>query len=162
MKKLLDFTLILVRHAHRDKNMGSDADNGLSAKGKTQAEAIARYFKKRFGHADPVLYSSPKLRCQETLTPLAKLTEMKIQTVGSLNESSSSAAIAQRVAEFERLIHAAGEPLIVACSHGDWLPFFIKTQIGADLDLAKGAWAELQYESGVPRLTWLLQDFSWL
>jgi len=162
MKNLPDLTLILVRHAHRDKNSGPDADNGLSAKGKTQAEAIARYFKKRFKGSNLVLYSSPKLRCQETLAPLAMVTDSRIQTLSSLDEASSSSSLAQGVAEFDQLLRGSKAPLIVACSHGDWLHFFLKARIGAEIDLAKGAWAEIDYELGVPRLTWLLQSLDWL
>lgn len=162
MKKTHPEILIILRHAHRNKDLGAEADNGLSAKGRKQSRALARYFKKRFKRARVTLLSSPRNRCQETLEPIAKLSRAKIRLVDCLNQSDDSEQLRRRVADFEKLVSRdSGQKLIVACSHGDWIPAFLRKATGASITLEKGGWAELAWadEKGARlQLTWLLQS----
>ena len=53
--------------------------------------------------------------------------------------------------------------LTVVCSHGDWIPAFLRLATGTRTELAKGGWAELELAPGAdgqPRLTWLLQELK--
>jgi broad specificity phosphatase PhoE len=156
-------TLILVRHAHRDKAL-PDADNGLSDRGKKQASLLSKYFKRAFDDARPEIYSSPKKRCIETVEKIAKRAEREIQIVDCLNESETQADLIRRVTEFMRLLQQSRAPLIVASSHGDWIPVFLDKILGIPIDLEKGAWAQLELNSktGENRLVELIQDFSFL
>jgi phosphohistidine phosphatase SixA len=151
-------TLILVRHAHRETDGGRDRDNGLSPRGKVQAKFIARYFRMRFPKQSPVLLSSPKLRCIETLFPLSdKLgIEMKVLDLIAEQEGTTKSFIL-RVEKFLRWWKTQGPPLLVVCSHGDWIPQFTQKAVGAAIELKKGGWAELEIESSQARLRWLLQ-----
>ncbi|MEW6058346.1 MAG: phosphoglycerate mutase family protein [Bdellovibrionota bacterium] len=155
-------TLIIVRHAHRDKRLGSDANNGLSPKGKGQAIRIAKYYKKRFGEKKTPLFSSPKLRCIETLYPIAKLTKKKIVTLDLLDEQQgSSQEYAKQIHEFLEWWEKEAPQTTIVCSHGDWIPQFTKKILETPIDLAKGGWIEIVKEdSAKPQLVWVLQDFK--
>src|SRR4051794_36350749 len=100
-------TLVIIRHAHRNKAFGAEADNGLSAKGRRQARAAARFFKKRFKGRKPNIFSSPKRRCRETLEPIAKLSGREIQIVDCLNESESPTEIRHRILRFRKLLQGS-------------------------------------------------------
>jgi phosphohistidine phosphatase SixA len=157
-------TLIILRHAHRDKDAGSRSDNGLSAKGKKQAKAAAAFFKSRFGldpDSKPLLFSSPKKRCQETLEPLARKLETQAEILPCLNEARTATELEQNVADFRYFWDQHPAPLIVICSHGDWIPRFLEATTGSPISLAKGGWAQLERDEWhqKPRLTWLIQDF---
>src|SRR4051812_26203108 len=81
--------LVIVRHAHRDKIMGGIFDNGLSTQGKAQARRFAKEFAKEFGkNAKPMILSSPKKRCLETVHPLSKQSGADLKTMPLLDEGS--------------------------------------------------------------------------
>ena len=82
----LDKALIILRHAHRDKNLGRELDNGLSKKGKSQAEKIAEYLNNKLKNKTITLASSPKKRCLETLQPFSILSQRKIKILSCLDE----------------------------------------------------------------------------
>ena len=156
-------TLILIRHAHRHKTLGAHVDNGLSAKGKRQARRIAAYYRRSHGREQPVCLSSPKLRCIETLSPLARVSGVQVEISPLLDEmgsKESSRHFRQRLVEFERWWRDLAPPLVVICTHGDWIPEALALMTGAPIDLKKGGWAELQWDGGEIRLTWLIQDLS--
>lgn len=158
-------TLIILRHAHRDKSEGSSADNGLSAKGKKQAKAAAEFFKSRFGQTPdlkPLLFSSPKKRCRETLEPLARKLEAEIEILPFLNEAHTANQLDQNISEFRYFWDHRNEPLIVICSHGDWIPRYLETVVGNPIVLSKGGWAQVERDewNQHPQLTWLIQDFD--
>ena len=158
--------LILVRHAHRNKTGGPSADNGLSTKGKRQARRLAAYFRRRFGKKKKaIVLSSPKLRCLETVIPLARAAKTPVEVEPRLNEmggngKESSRQFGERITEFARWWREEAPPFVVACSHGDWIPEALAELTGASLDLKKGGWAEVVLEDGKPRLVWLMQDFA--
>ena len=62
--------LYMIRHGKAAAGWDGDADPGLDALGRSQAEALAEKVKTLIG--EPVaIYSSPLKRCQQTATPLA-------------------------------------------------------------------------------------------
>lgn len=154
--------LIILRHAHRDKDLGAAVDNGLSEKGKKQALAAAEFFLARFG-ADQkaLLLSSPKKRCQQTLAPLAKRLDLDIQVLPCLNEAQRAAQLDQNIDEFRYFWDQSSEPIVVICSHGDWIPRYLERVTGVATQLSKGAWAQLERDEWhqKPQLTWLIQSF---
>lgn len=141
-------TIFLVRHAHRDTS-DPTADNGLSDKGRDQAKAVDRAYKKIFGKTPALLLSSPKRRCLETLAPLAKRLGAPIQRENGLLEGSYLEA---RVEEFLSWWKRKAPDLVVACSHGDWIPAFLHAALGVSLPVNKGSWVELIYEKRRVRL----------
>jgi hypothetical protein len=68
--------------------------------------------------------------------------------------------MARRAERFISQWRSGTEPLVVACSHGDWLPVALQAATGARASLKKGGWAEIRLEPGKqPELRWLLQGF---
>ncbi|MDR3606319.1 MAG: phosphoglycerate mutase family protein [Oligoflexia bacterium] len=157
-------TLVILRHAHRDKDLGSKFDNGLSEKGKKQAKLAADLFKKRFcsgkKKTKALLFSSPKKRCQETLAPLAHQLGVDVEILPFLDEADSFADLSDHIREFKTFWNACDEPLVVICSHGDWIPAFLDSVTGRPDELAKGGWAQIERESGheKPKLVEIIQD----
>jgi broad specificity phosphatase PhoE len=150
--------ILIVRHAHRHlKNRSKD--NGLSAKGKHQARRLLERYKKSLGKSpSPVLLSSPKRRCVETLKPLARWSGAEIQTDPRLLERG----LLERPSRFQaRLFGVLGDlarakpPVAVLSVHGDGAPVLLKKLTGARAWLKKGAWAQVEWPG--PRLTHLLQ-----
>ena len=169
MKYLLEKKLIVIRHAHRSKSLGNDADNGISDRGKSQVKELTRFFKRRFKKSPLTLYSSPKIRCQQTILPIAKLTKSRIQTLDCLDESRTDLELRGRLREFERVLSGTDAELIAICSHGDWIPAFLETSTGIRLELEKSGWAELDLHgnqgntgdsAGWRELRWLIQEFE--
>lgn len=154
-------TLILIRHAHRDTS-DRDANNGLSSKGEKQASLLAKYFKTRFEEQDAELYSSPKKRCIETLADISAHLDRKVVILKCLDESESQTELGKRIVEFMKFFKASSSPIVVACSHGDWIPEFMDRVLKMPIALEKGAWAEIVFEPEKPRLAELIQDFSFL
>jgi broad specificity phosphatase PhoE len=152
-----DKILIFIRHAHRDKKTGRDQDNGLSATGKKQAQGLTKYFEKAYPKAKPVVLSSPKRRCVETVEPIARKFDVTIQLSFILDEGGK---IEQKVKSFDRWWKDQAPDLTIVCSHGDWLPAALKRLTGVRADMAKGGWAEIHYNQGKPVLVNLVGDLS--
>lgn len=148
-------TLILVRHAHRDKTLGRDIDNGLSKKGNKQAARIEKRFRSLYPSEEALVVSSPKRRCIETVAPLVHGDESKVSIMSSLDEGGT---LEQKAKDFIRWWRAEAPPLTAACSHGDWLPVCLRALTGVRTELKKGAWAEIEDDDGKIKLTWLLQE----
>lgn len=149
-------TLIIIRHAHREKIAD---DNGLSPKGRKQAKRARDFYRSRFRRSTAALLSSPKRRCVETLEPLSELLDVDIETTALLDEGD---ALKLRAREFlSHWLASSGPELTVISSHGDWIPVFLELATGARAELAKGGWAEIEADgTGVPRLSWLVQELS--
>lgn len=150
-------TLVIIRHAHRDKPEGHAADNGVSEKGRKQAARVAGFFERRFEGAVPLLLSSPKRRCIETLEPIAEATSAPIQVDPALDEDGD---LEGKISDFLSRWRKTGEPLTVISSHGDWIPVFFQEVLGHSIDLDKGGWAEIEWDASGPRLTWLVQSLK--
>ncbi|MGE4132635.1 MAG: phosphoglycerate mutase family protein [Bdellovibrionales bacterium] len=159
-------TLILVRHAHRD-NTDRAVDNGLSEKGKTQAKAIRRFYLDRFSaqenKAGIWLVTSPKIRCQETLAPLAKVLEKAVDLHPWLDEQAgkeSVKAFEQRIEDFLAEWRASKMERTILCSHGDWLPLAIQKLLGLSVGLKKGSWVELEWSGTQASVLWWIPTFK--
>ncbi len=153
--------LVIVRHAHRDKPMGSAFDNGISKKGRKQAKAIVKLYRERFDDEMALIYSSPKLRCIETVEPLASKIASKIVPLDLLIESGPEEGpedLVRRVRQFCTQWKKESSPIVIACSHGDWIPVFFQELVGTPIDLKKGAWAEIESKNGETKLTWIVQE----
>jgi broad specificity phosphatase PhoE len=159
--------LILIRHAHRDTSDRS-ADNGLSAKGQSQARALLKHYLKAYPHRDdgpvPRVLSSPKLRCVETVAPIAGRSEARLELdplLGERRPGEDERAFKERAGQFIARWMAGSDPITVACSHGDWLPVALHSATGAQVLLKKGGWAEIRISEGErPQLRWLIQSFK--
>jgi len=155
-------TLVILRHAHRDKDLGREFDNGLSKKGQKQARLLAKFFKKRFlsssanAQVSIKLISSPKKRCIETLEPIARLIQNEVEISNQLNEGVNYSL---HVRSFIERLNGLEQDFVVICSHGDWIPLFFEKWIGISIHLNKGAWAEVEFENGSRELRWLIQEF---
>ena len=120
----------LIRHAHAGSRSAwdkADHKRPLSAKGEAQAKAIAAAL------ADAgigELWTSPSLRCRQTLIPLAEATGLEVRVVDVFDEGNDGPPA------LDALLAAAEEGRTVAvCSHGDVIPAVVATATrrGADL-----------------------------
>ena len=152
--------LIIIRHAHRDTGEGRGHDNGLSEKGKEQAQQIKELFKLLHGDEQVSLCSSPYLRCKETLEPLAESIGVELTIDPMLAEMQSGEGNGKfntRVKTYADQWLSAGEDLRVVCSHGDVLPALLYYLSGVQLWLKKGAWVTLKESHGQVSLRYLFQ-----
>ncbi len=153
-------TLVLIRHAHRDID-NRLKDNGLSARGFDQVKKLVKFYINRFEGAKPILYSSPKKRCQETITPIAKEAAVKYTIDERLDEhagNENTALFMARMEEFLDVWKYEGPALTVLCSHGDWIPIAVQKLTGRAVDLKKCGWIEIEYNEGADAtLTWIVQ-----
>lgn len=87
--------ITLVRHGQAAANWQQDPDPGLSALGQQQALAAASHLS---GQVKPQkLYSSPKLRAQETAAPLASSWQQDVEILDAMTEiPSTGIAMAER------------------------------------------------------------------
>ena len=156
-------TLVIIRHAHRDTAKGRELNNGLSEKGRRQVRKIFDFFFERFPDMEtPVFFSSNKKRCLETLEPLSRKLERKLNTNSCLLERTERETLSQFKARIKKFIsqwEKSPAPLTVICTHGDWIPTFFKLLLGTSIDLKKGGWAEVECVEK-PQLTWLVQSFE--
>lgn len=136
--------IYLVRHAHalaRQRWDGDDALRPLSARGLAQADAIGKQIEPDGSYA---LVSSPALRCQATLAPLAERLGATVELADTLAEGAAGAACLA-----DLLARAAARDTVVACTHGDVL--------GAVLDLLVAAGTALASPPAMPKAgTWEL------
>jgi broad specificity phosphatase PhoE len=159
--------LILVRHAHRDTS-DRNQDNGLSAKGLKQAKWLRRFAADRFDKKEwkdlrGRVLSSPKRRCLESVAPISELFELPCETHNDLEEQKSGESFAQfndRIHHFLDWWVKDGPSLVVACSHGDWLPLAIFHVLGTSIEMKKGSWLELEWENGRAQLRWYVPSFK--
>lgn len=149
-------TLIVIRHAHRDKELGREIDNGLSDKGQRQSQRILKHFQRHYPDANPVIASSPKKRCVETLLPFVNNRREQIATLSCLDEGEP---LDRKVGQFLAWWDGRNSDLTIICSHGDWIPVCIERLSDAAVDLKKGAWARLHGKPGNMKLVEVIQKF---
>lgn len=105
----------LVRHAKagdRAKWTEDDRLRPLSKAGRRQAEALVRSFN---GLRVDRILSSPSVRCEQTVRPLALDRGLRIEPVEELAEGAPLEGLLQLVDELD-------EQTIVVCGHGDLIP----------------------------------------
>lgn len=159
-------TLVMLRHAHRDTAQ-RELDNGLSERGREQAKAIRKFFTARFDSKDLGsglwLVSSPKVRCVETVGPIAKMLNRPVDIHPDLGEQMASEeqkSLSTRVDSFLDEWRDSKAQMTVLCSHGDWLPVACFRLLGLELDIKKGSWLEIEADSGRIRLKWWIPTFK--
>jgi broad specificity phosphatase PhoE len=155
-------TLVIVRHAHRD-TANRSLDNGLTKKGKRQARRLLAYYKIRFPKVKPLIVSSPKKRCVETIQPAADYAGAPLVLDRALLDVAlpkGRFSPPARVAGFLHWWRKEAPETVVVCSHGGWITAALRALTGADLELKKGGWAEVELAGGRPRLAWLIQSFK--
>lgn len=161
-------TIELVRHGEayrRHQWRGpSDRERPLDRRGFSQARAIADALA---GSPVAALYSSPFVRCRQTLEPLGEAVGLPVTDEEDLGEAANvpvtdrgeawvtAAWLGGRAARFldrAAAAHAGGR--VIACSHGDVIPAVLAVLTGRDaldlrdVHLAKGAWCTLEFNGG--------------
>jgi 8-oxo-dGTP diphosphatase len=106
--------LYLVRHAKAGERRtwtADDVDRPLSKKGRKQAELVG----KRLAALGPTaLYSSPYVRCVQTLEPLGARLSLPVEVDERLREDEPVGPVIELLADLP--------PGTVLCSHGDIIP----------------------------------------
>jgi phosphohistidine phosphatase SixA len=141
-------TLYLVRHAHAGSRSGwagaDDAERPLSDKGLAQA----RFFAAEVGDR-PIrrLWSSPAVRCVQTLEPLADALGAEIKIAPELAEGADP----DEAIEF---LEAHARHDAAFCSHGDLIPKVIRRLAANGMRTShpslatKGSWWVLDVDGG--------------
>ena len=165
----METTIELVRHAKahsRDRWWGRpDRERPLTDGGMEQARGLVEELVA--GTPITALYSSPWVRCVQTLEPLADALGQPIRDADELGEAMTlpvhdggdawvtSAWLGGRaVALLDRLVADHAGERIVACSHGDVIPAVMALLVGRDeLDLSdvrckKGARFTVRFVDG--------------
>ncbi|MFT4987656.1 MAG: phosphohistidine phosphatase SixA [Acidimicrobiales bacterium] len=107
--------LFLIRHAVagvRNNLDLSDDQRPLDQVGRSQAQTIAEAWTELGIEA---IYSSPALRCVQTVEPLAERFQMAVQIAPELFEGASTSRSIEYIRSF------TGRS-VVLCSHGDVIP----------------------------------------
>lgn len=149
--------LYLVRHAHAGDPAhwtGDDARRPLSAKGRLQAERLARHLADLALDVD-VVVSSPKVRARETAEPIAKALGVSVrvddQVAGGLTVRALDAVLAD-----------AGDPhaAVVVGHDPDFSELAAELSGASTLPMRKGALARFDgprpLRAGGMLLRWLL------
>ncbi len=108
--------LYLIRHAHagsRTRWEGDDLDRPLSRRGQQQVAHLAELL------ADvrpAAVWSSPAVRCVQTVEPIAVSHDLEIMADPLLAEGNDAGKAAMRMVE------AAADGDLVVCAHGDLIP----------------------------------------
>ena len=139
--------IYLIRHAKAGSRSAwteSDSTRPLDDSGLRQSAAIAQHW----SHAAPVaVFSSPRLRCVQTVTPLADRFGMEVQVEPDIEEDTP----------FERALRVVEDAAdgTVFCSHGDVIPDVIDALIRRGMNvngmsgaLRKGAMFVLHRDNG--------------
>lgn len=138
--------IYLVRHAHagtRGRFDGPDAERPLSRKGHDQATAVAEALAPL---AITEIRSSPAVRCEQTVGPLARLKDLDV--VVDRDALAEGASVDATTALIWKLATTGTEAVL--CSHGDVIPaaLWALRDDGVDVDdrhgLPKGAYYRLE------------------
>lgn len=136
----------VVRHAHagdRSHWKGPDEDRPLSAKGRRQAAALAALLA---GDDIERIWSSPMLRCRQTVEPLAERLGLTVEIAPELAEGTGATGVL-------KLARDADGPSVM-CTHGDVLDALLDFLVEEGLELgskprcAKGSTWALEVEEG--------------
>ncbi|MGN0101919.1 NUDIX hydrolase [Dietzia sp. CH92] len=130
--------LMLVRHAkagRRSEWSGDDDLRPLDKTGRAQAEMLAPMLR-AFGVTR--LHSAPRVRCEQTLAPLADELGEPITVEPALSDEAYLADPAAAVSRLGAV--AAGEGVAAVCSQGTAIPGLVRDLAGpAGLDVGEGS-----------------------
>lgn len=128
---------------------------------------IKRFFTERFSKDELGkglwVVSSPKVRCVETLQPIAKVMERQVDVHPGLDEASARESIKVfegRVQAFLKEWQESKMEMTIVCSHGDWLPVAMSQLTGIHQDFKKGAWLELETDGSLNAIRWYIPTFK--
>lgn len=119
--------IYLVRHAKAgERRIWDDDDEArpLSKKGWRQATAVS---KRLAGKDASSLYSSPYVRCIQTLEPLAEQLDLRVEIDDRLKEDHAFEGVLELIAEVR-----SGA---VLCSHGDMIPATIEALVRRGMEV---------------------------
>ena len=121
-------TLYLVRHGDAGSRSawdGNDRDRPLNGRGRTQADGLRDRYRKR-----PIerVLSSPSVRCQQTVAPLAHAHGLDVTVCAPLDEGSPTD-------EVLALLKSLARTDAVLCSHGDVIPAVARALLDAGVAL---------------------------
>ena len=141
--------LVFVRHAHRDVS-DRTRDNGLSENGREPVEDLIDDLESGVLPESKLFWSSPKLRCQETLKPMCDWSEGEFKIEPLLDEHQPHESQKQFHDRIESLLERAKSTnqTIYLCSHGDLIPIAVESLVGIQVDLGKGEAIILQNDDG--------------
>jgi broad specificity phosphatase PhoE len=155
--------IVLFRHAEKDLAGGSNPP--LSRRGLAQAQKLIELVKIKTLPRPSKLLTSPRLRAQMTLSPLAETMDIDFQITPELDEriqGETSDQFSKRVQRFLRQIENQ-TGLIFLCSHLDWIEEALR-EIRSDQDLLNeryASWPSCQYMSfQVQDRLWHLENFE--
>ena len=142
-------TVYLVRHAKagsRKSWTGDDELRPLSKAGKAQARALA---KRLAGEGIIRVFSSPYVRCRQTVEPLAEGRGVPVEPSDALREGAS-------LPDSLRLVEKVAGENAVLCTHGDVLGNLLMhfAELGVDLQtdrIEKGSVWALELDDGEVR-----------
>jgi 8-oxo-dGTP diphosphatase len=141
-------SVYLLRHAKagdREEWEGDDRLRPLSKSGWRQAEALVEAYDKF-----PIdrIFSSPYLRCVQTVEPLSRQRGLRIETTEALAEGAGSQPVFDLMRKFP-------DQDLVLCTHGDVVQEVIE-RLAADsvirrrdaVNLAKGSTWRIEHSNG--------------
>jgi broad specificity phosphatase PhoE len=143
------YSIIFVRHGHRDKPV-PDADNGLSPKGRKQVEELVTKYEEGKLPKAKLFWTSPKIRCQETVRSLSEVALSHLVVEKLLDEqgpNESRGEFSQRIAKLLKKVSEVKQNIYL-CSHGDVIPEAIDALTGHQVDLSKGQVAIITNDDG--------------
>lgn len=125
-------TTYLVRHARagsRGRWDGPDDLRPLSTRGEAQAKKIAKFLSKK---EITQIISSPYKRCWQTVSNLAKKTDIETELHSELAEGSDPSGVLSLLAK-------NSNESVVLCSHGDIIEMILEhaIKIGVKLETTK-------------------------
>lgn len=142
-------SIFLVRHGSagdRGRWRLDDKQRPLDEKGRVQAQRIADFFAE---HTVRAVWSSPAIRCSETVEPLAAAHCLAVQIRPELYEGAGSKHLLELILE-----EAAAPADVVMSSHGDVIPRVLDQLLRAGLEVsaergcAKASVWELRVHNG--------------
>jgi phosphohistidine phosphatase SixA len=128
--------IFVLRHAHAGSAAnwhGPDNERPLSDRGQLQAKRIAEAL---FDDGATTVFSSPYLRCVQTVSPLASMLGIDVGEVEDLVEGAGGTGAA-------RLVATAAEGSVF-CSHGDVLQGLVRHLVANGVPLP----ATMPFEKG--------------
>jgi len=116
-------SLLLVRHAKAGSRRnwdGPDEERPLDAQGRRQAQQLAAVLPV-FGPVE--LFSAERVRCRQTLEPLAQRLGLEVRPLPEVGEEEYTADPQAGLAALERLLEPSPTPGVrVVCSQGGAIP----------------------------------------
>lgn len=129
-------TLYVVRHAHagrRSEWTGDDRTRPLSDRGELQAKGIATAIDRDRTPPEAIrILTSPAVRCQQTVRPLANQSGSEAVTETRLFEGAGRAEVASLLGDVVELADADSD--VVLCSHGDVIPLLLDLLVRAGME----------------------------